>query len=297
LELIIESYSQEQYEIIKSDLLSIIDNIDRKIGFPANLKKILLVVDFDATVNKLQNSDSYTSFRNQQAVGKTVTIEDGSAIVISYIMYSDIFDQCDRYLLIIHELIHVFNKNRFIFLDTKSPSMNMHIENLYCLFDEYYANRKAYEFIDIIFDQKTKLFNKHIAKSFSGHIELLINNHYYDSINAEIASYRITFDRETLLDNIIQYFDEASKDIVYAYALLDHYSRLKRVEPVLKKSKIINDKTTKLIEYFRLMYLTDDLNNDINLKDGLPLIKRYMTNFGFVTMDVPGGIYHYFLDS
>jgi hypothetical protein len=135
---------------------------------------------------------------------------------------------------------------------------------------------------------KTLLLKRFISSVFSSHIKSLLEDDYFAKISLQIISFRLHGNVRYFLDHVNPSFDEASKDIVYAYSFLDHFPRLKRVEPLLiKKSKMVNTKTIALIDFFRHKYHKDDPN----LEDGVEIMEDYMTNFGMRFEDTPEGIY------
>ena len=158
---------------------------------------------------------------------------------------------------------------------------------MYILYDEYYANRKSFEIVDEIAKPKTLIYRRFINFTFFGHVNSLLKDNYYLRIKEQIAGFRSHGDVRYFLNQVNPCFDEVSKDIVYAYSFIDHFFRLKKVEPLLHKSTMVNENTMALIDFYRQKYVLDDLD----LNDGLAIMQDYMTNFGIIFRDIPEGIY------
>jgi hypothetical protein len=293
LELIVEVGTAEQKELIKAELAVFEAGADY-FQPPLNLSAVIVPADFDATVNHLQNTTSYTSIRVHVALAKTIEIDDGLAIVLSPYLFTEDWDHQMRSIIYYHELIHVVNKRRFPQPITCSPTILQRFENLYLLFDEYDANRLAFELTDGLYPSKSDRFRAYIKAAFEGHLGSLLDDSIdFRNIKAEIAKFRLGFiDVGQFLENIKEHFDHAAKDVVYAFSYIDHYPEFEERESDLLKSKFVNKKTIVLIDFFRSKY--DETDPD--LLDGLDFMGEFMTNFGMSFKDIPQGQYCHVLD-
>jgi hypothetical protein len=239
MEIIVEFGTDEQNELIRSELYHI-NELLTQIPY-LNIKKLIVPSDFDKKVNELQKTSSYTAFRGHLDGAKIVDIDEGVAIVISPLLFNERFDWQVRIIFYMHEIMHAVNKPFLLKPKTDSKSMFRTITKLNILYDEYFANRRALEIIRQTIPEKTYILKRYICNTFNGHIQSLINNEiYYNTIKREIGKFRFHRNILYLFEKIYRFYDEASKDIVYRYAYMDTFERLKRIEPILSRSKLIN---------------------------------------------------------
>jgi hypothetical protein len=275
LEIIVEVGTDEQKDLIKSEISSIYGSLAEN-ELAIKLHQIIVPLNFDNTVRELSGDKSYTAFRGHVALAKTIDVSQGASIVYSPLLYNEQFDYQVRTIWYMHELFHVINKSRFPAIKTISLSRKTYIDNMNVFFDEYYVHRISFEIADEIANPKTYFLKKFIGSTFAGHVKSLLKYDYYLKLKEQIFLFRFNGNVRKFLDHVNPYFDEASKDIVYAYSFIDHFPKLKRIEPALINSKMVNNKTVALIEFYREKY---EMNN-FNLEDGLEIIEDYMTNFG-----------------
>lgn len=293
MEIVVEVGNRQQIEQIK-DELQFIEAFSKAIQPALNVRRVVVPADFDKTINELQNTTSYKSVRSHVAMAKIIELDDGITIILSPLLFTNGWDGQMRAEIYLHELVHVSNKRRFPQPLTQSPTTQLHFNTLYLLFDEYDANRKSFELADEIFPSKTPRFKAFIDGCFEGFfVSMVENTKDYDGIREEIKRFRWRhIDVGQFLANTKEYFDHASKDIVYTYSYIDHYSRFKGREPDLLKSKFVNDKTLALIDFFRIKYE----KHDSDLLDGLDLFAEFLGNFGMRFEDRPEGLYCHVLD-
>lgn len=286
MEIIVEVGTEEQKEAIRSEIAMVYGSLDKH-KLSTLLHQVIVPTDFEKTIRELSGDESYKAFRGQVAIAKNVNVSQGVSIVFSPWIYNEKYDLQIRVIWYIHELFHALNKNRFPPINTDSISRKTYLGNLYLLFDEYYANRKSFEIMEKVAKPKTLLLKRFINIVFSSHVKSLVENNYFTMISDHIIYFGFHGNVNLFLDQVNPCFDEASKDIVYAYSFLDHFPRLTRVEPLIKKSKMVNKKTMALIDFFRHKYQQDDFN----LEDGIEIMENYMTNFGMRFKDTPEGVY------
>lgn len=286
MDLIIEIGTSEQKKLISKEF-SVLSIICAEIEPPLNIKKVIVPADFDSKVNEIQKTASYRSVRKEQlAVAKHLYIDGKSIIVISPELYTEPFDSQIRCFYYSHELMHAHNKRRFPELLKDSEIPSYYFLNLYYLFDEYFADRKAYAITDALFRNKSQRYSNHITACINGFINTLLgDSEHLSFIRDEIASFRKHGDVDFFLSRIGESFNTISMAIVHTHAQLHHGTDSNK--KYLTKSKFLNNKALILINFLKSKYE----ENSIDLFNGLKLIEDFLTNFGIKFECVPEGIY------
>jgi hypothetical protein len=299
MDIIVEIGTDEQKQLIENEL-SILEQVSEIADPPPPILKIIVAQDFDETVNKLRNSDSYQSTRgNHVAVAKNVMTQDGLFLVFSPVIFTAEQDNLTRLKLYLHEFSHAYNKSRFPSLITTSESDYRYLTNLYTLYDEYDADRNALNFVDAYLLAKNirntsadHRYRHHVRVGLKGFIDIISDQEIYDEISSQIDAFRYHGNVMRFLLSVDRGLDEISKSIIHTYSSIDHFPKFKRIEPALRRSKFVNIKTEALIDYIRSKF--DD--NSPDLLDGIPIISRYMENFGIRFEDTDKGWYCHVLD-
>src|SRR5947207_2838236 len=105
VEIIVEIGTDEQKKLITTELEAVTTAVK---NYPdLRLYKIIIPSDFDATVNKLQDTTNFSSLRGHLTIGKNIKYKDGTAIVFSPFIYTDAHDSNSRCFLYMHEIMHV----------------------------------------------------------------------------------------------------------------------------------------------------------------------------------------------
>lgn len=287
MEVIVEVGTEEQKDAIISEInlvYGILDEYKPKI----KLHQVIVPIDFEKTIRDLTDDKSYTQIRGQVAIAKTVNVPKGTSIVFSpFIYYNEHYDFQVRLIYYMHELCHAINMQRFRPVDTDSVSRRTYLSNIYILFDEYLAHHMSFNIMEEVIKQKTAYLKRFINETFACHVKSLLKDDYYFGIREQVFLFQFHSSIREFLDRVTLIFDEASKDIVYAFSFIDHFPRLKRIEPLLNKAKMVNKKTIALINYFRQKYEA----NDLSLEDGVEIMQDFMDNFGMRFKDTPEGLY------
>jgi hypothetical protein len=295
MDIFVEIGTEDQKELIKSELL-LIETILDICQSLAKVKQVIVPQNFDAKIDELLNTNSlYKSQRETQvAVAKVLKFDDGITIIINPLLYTIGYDGQIRLLIYIHETFHAINGDRFPIIQSQSPSDRRNLSNLNVMYDEYCAVRISLEIVEKNFLSKSQLYKRHVSAAFKSQIRALINEKiYYEKIKREILRFRLFLTNiEQHLEVVGSIFDQAIKDIAYSYAYIDYKPRNKRFEPILLKSKFINNNSRLLIEFIRSKYQ----DNDFDLIGGLNLMANVMTNFGLKFEDIPTGEYCHVLD-
>ena len=294
MDIIIEIGTPEQKQLIEKELGFFVEFTEQ-----VDAQAISLVVipeDFEKKVNELQETKDYKSERGVSessvtTMAKTVRLDDSIAIILSSLLYTEYYDSQIRSFVFIHEITHVINHLDFPKVETSSRTTVTYLGNLYRLFDEYWADRLAYQVIDNIYTEKSQLWENYIENEINGFTSLLADRKYYDTIQAEIDALKSHNDTTRFLDNIKQSLDELTISTVHLFVLIHHNPSLISQENLLKSS-FVNEKTWALLNYFKSKYE----QNDLNLDKGIELITEYMMNFGIRFEDRGSELHCYVTD-
>lgn len=277
MKILVEVGDPEQKAIIEDELSSL-GPIAALLNSSVSLSQIIVASDFDRTVNELQRANSYKSIRKKHSVAaKVLQVNNEAIMVLSPRLYTAEEDFQSRMLTYFHELIHLHNWQLFpTFCDWYSIPI-YYSKNLYILFDEYYADRKALEITDQLFKKKTEIYTESVEKAFNGHMQIIMEDcESYNILKREIYSFRQHCDVTRFLNATYETFDGLSKAIIHAYAYLDHLPKFTKRANELQSSMFVNNNTISLIEYIRSKYF----QNSFDLANGVSLIESFLANFG-----------------
>lgn len=291
LEITVEIGTAEQQTQIQEEL-AFFQSLATAPNSPLNkISKVIVPSDFDAAVNTLQGTTTYASVRDVLAVAKIVNIGEAIAIVLSPNLYTASHDNQTRCFFYLHELFHVSNKHKFPSVANTSPSDTIYLTNLYSLFDEYVADRLAYEVIDSMFQSKSSHWQGLIQYLSDGYASLINDAKYHDSIKTNAGRFRTHNNVDLFLTHTRPLFDSVAICIAHAFSLADHNSVAMQVSE-LKRSPFVNEKTLALVSFFRTKY--EESSFDVH--GGIDLVRDFMTNFGFEFEDTRQGLYCHVLD-
>lgn len=295
MEIIIEIGTPEQKELIAQEL-KFLEIVPQQVHPPINITRIIVTADFDQRVNEIQGTSTYRSNRGLEnngvsTIGKMIKDGDGYAIVVSPLLYSETYDIQVRYFILLHELAHVINQRDFPPIPTDTYVNNLYTHNIYTFYDEYYADRLAYHLCDTLFPEKSKFREKHTNNDTQGYLNLLTSPQYYETIKAEIEAFRTHANVDEFLKKVTPNFDIVGIILAHTYAI-HHQFPGKIAEAELAKSKFVNEKTVRLMEYMAKKYN----EKSVDLSDGRELIIGFMTNFGMMFEHRDYGAYCHVLD-
>ena len=273
----VEIGTLEQQSIIKKEL-SLIENVCSLFDPPLPLLEVIVPFDFDATINKMQERSSFKSERMCGIVAaKIINQEDGSVIVLSPLLYTETNDIQTRTVFYLHELCHVYNSRRFPHLLESSNIAPQYFINLYIMYDEYWADRKAFALADDFFPEKSDIFKTHIRNGMEDFMHVLSDDSTsHDTIKSEISSFRGHGDIMCFLNAIDGILDGIMKAIAHSFAYIDHFQQFRDQEAAFRTSKFVNDRTKQLIGFIRSKY--DE--NSVDLLEGIILMEKFISNFG-----------------
>jgi hypothetical protein len=285
----VEIGTPEQQEAIRAELQWMFTLLGEEFLNYIELHQVIIPLDFDETVNRLQNTTSYTSDRIQICIAKIIEAEGSNYVILSQLAYYELMDFGKRCRLIFHELYHLSNIKLFHIPEPVNTSESRYTNTIAIMYDEYTANLFANDLIlklenhDIFGDVKAGL-----VKDYSSFLSSILDeNQYYLPIKNEYQDWRKHGDTLKMLNNTIQYIDAAIKDITYCYSFADAYDSLKK-DFQKQSSVFLNEDTENLFNLFRGWHSTPDL--EIDFESGLDAVRRFMaTCFGIVFGNAPLG--------
>lgn len=295
MEITVEVGDSQQKEHIKQEL-SISYEVIKNFDPPLNVNQVIVASDFDAKINELHGVDTYKSIRGIDdlsvvAVAKIIEDTNGIIIVLSPLLFTEEYDIQTRYFIYIHEIAHIFVKQRIPNYECESPSFSTYYSNIHTLFDEYLADRTAFEIVGEIFTEVSNYLTKFIFSNFTNFLSLITDTKYYNIIKREIGLFRLHGDVMKFLDSIRESFDVVARSIIHAYAIFDQYPEIADRSDLLK-SRFVNGKTLALVNFFKDKYE----RGGFDLYNGLSLVIEFMTNFRMKFEDMPQGCYCHVLD-
>lgn len=296
MEIFVDIGTPKQQKLIRNEL-KIFETLQKEIPGFNSLKKLFISADFDKKVNELEGTRSYVSQRDTlHAMAKHIKLDEGYAIVVNPIMYTDGFDSHMRYLMLLHEMFHIILNIDVMGDKSMSGANATYRPNLGILFDDYCANRASMEFHVKLFPVPSYRFKKFLIRSFNDFIKSLIDDLvYYEPLVREINDFRVHANTELFLANIQRPFDGCSKSIIYAFTYMDACNHFKKKEnQLVSNSRFVNNQTLSLVNYFRKKYETKEYNLEDQI--GLNLIIEFMTNFGFELENTKMGLYLHVID-
>lgn len=292
MKMIVEIGTEEQKEQIRSEL-SIIKDLSDQIDIPIKIIELIVPIDFDNKINELLGINSYKAIRKSQAaLAKVIQSEHGVILVFSPILFTNDFDYDIRLLFYIHEYFHVINKFNLPILESITKSNDIYLKIIYENYDEYYAIRKSMDTINTL-KEKSFMLKKYIQVTFKRFIDIILDEQFYYELCAKIIYFRSHADIDKFFQEIRPYINETLKTIVNIFAYMDSNNKLKNIEPLLYKTRFINENTFNLMNCFRKKYL----DGKYDLSDGIILAEKSMINFGIKFEDTEEeGIYCHVLN-
>lgn len=280
-------------DVVRNEL-----NILKDIAEEHQLKvdKFVLTAKISQNVNEFYGVGSYQETRNVgkdniTVLAKYCTNEEERVLFLS----SSIFEHQDasvRLFILLHELMHLYNGKRII--DPPVPKIpgDFRLSMLYHLFDEYSADRFAFNCIDLIFPEKSyywEAYNLSILKGF-GDILLDPSNSLYlkEKINM-FRNRKISVDE--YLEQTRQRISDLSITTVHLYASL-HNNSNQSMSLNLEDSRFVNQRSDTLVNYLRTKFES----SDTDIGDGFEIITAYLTNFGILLQERESSLYCYVVD-
>lgn len=279
MEIIIEIGSKEEQGVINQELEMIINALPYDFFQTTQLQRIIIPFDFQAEINKLENTDTYKAVRNYggntaNVLGKIVKVENGFVIVLSPFLYTQSQDTQTRMQTIFHELFHAVNRRDFPKVLNVPYVSGIYYEKLYNLYDEYSCDRFASKMLNALFPTKSELWEENISADIQGFVEVITSQSYYENIREEIKSFRLHEDTNRFLERTRKQIDEVTVTLIHVFSLAHSYPD--RVsQDALLKSPFVNKRTFALMDYLK----EKESKAEKRLDDGLSLMSDFFENF------------------
>jgi hypothetical protein len=247
------------------------------------LSQIIIPMDFDATVNRLQGTTWYVSDRIQRCIGKIIEIDAGNVIIMSHITYSEFFDLSKRCKFLFHEIGHLANRKYFAIPEHVHTARSRYLNTIAIMYDEYTANLFSYKIIEKI-ETVIGDISEEVEKEYRGHMSSIQDNEqYYLPLKATYQQWGEDGDTRKMLSLAYQVIDAAIKDVTYCYSMADTFSAIKQ-DFDRRDSMFLNVST---VELFNLLNKWKTSEGDkISFEEGLDVIEDFMaTSFGITFTD------------
>jgi hypothetical protein len=285
----VEIGTEEQQEAIKAEMKMILGWLGEEFLKYIDLRLIIIPAEFDATVNRLQNTTSYTSDRLQRCVGKIIECEGNNTVVISSLAYTDLMTFGHRCKFIFHELYHLVNRKHFKIPDYTRSAETRYTNTVAIMYDEYSANCFANSLLLSL--EEFGMFGDvqgDMMREYKGFLlSLQADEDYYLPIKAAYEDWRENNDTVKMLNTIVPYVDAAIKYITYCYAFADKLESIK-TDLAEQKSRFLNADTKSLFTLFSEWFATKESAPDFGA--GIDMIRTFMSVcFGIVFSDTLQG--------
>lgn len=292
MKIVIEIGTEEQKELIANEV-GIVKEICEGMPDPPPICGIWVPENFDKTVNELQGTSNYISERGHIAVAKNVHVGDETALVFSGMLFTDDHDNHTRMQIILHEFYHTINREVFPELPKDSPATYEYLQNLYILFDEYWANRKSFEITEKIYPNLSARYKKLTRNSVTGFLrDITKSEKDFEHIKVEIQKFRYHGDVIRFMQSTHNNFDMIAKSLIYFFSYVHHYPNYLRLLKFLSKTKCVTDSALSLGVFFKQKYE----QNEVDIFEGLIYLQTFMEKFGVRFEDKDGGLYCTVLD-
>jgi len=290
MEFIIECGTHEQQQQLEEELLGF-SSIANAVMPTVKISRIIVSPNFDDWVNKLQGTSTYKSAIRGgdlplRAWARMIwTEKEGVSFVLSPLIYTEGNDTQVRMFVYVHESAHVVNRLYFSKPPLESTARSVYLTIAYDSFDEYRADRVAYQAVGTVFPRRSEYWRNFIANQFARFVSLVNDPDYYTLIEMESEATRYSANMNQFLLSIMPSVSELISSTVHAFALAHHYPEF-TLDDVYRRSRFVNEKTTALMEFFKNKYEKEEYDPD----DELPLIKAYLTSFGIMFQDSVDGL-------
>lgn len=295
--IIVEIRTPEEQILIKQEIQYFL-NITNQLNLPRQIIEVVIPSDFQESVRSITNNDRYKSIRavGDQSItvmAKLIETGEGFVIVLSPDLYSAWYDSSTRAFIFFHEVIHVRNIDLLPDLEIDGPvTIEMqNLSNLRKLFDEYVADRQAYEVVDIMFNPPSPFWEDFLSASAEGFRDTYRAKSYYDAILSEVKKFRYHADVDRFLQQIKPSLDNVAILTAHAFAFAHQFPEKLNLENS-PGGFFLASSTIALYEYFKIKFD----NGDYDLSDGCEIIARYFELFGFRFEDRENGLYCHILD-
>ncbi len=258
------------------------------------VNKVVVPHDFDSAIRSILSDDTYKSDRlsvNHKAMAKTCFDRDAATIVFSPLLFTAAFDTQVRSLLYIHEACHALIHPSLFSTMPDLLTKKLRLQSLlFSAWEEYYANRKTLDVVNLIFDTKSLLMQQYLESCRSGHMENLQNDAlHYDKLRETISDFKhglIQFN--DAYPRILSLIGTFSLDMVFYFSYCHaEPASTDESDAAVDNIELYNIQAEALIDFLKRKYEDENLT----LKLGLPLVDSYLAIFGTRFEDTEQGLY------
>jgi hypothetical protein len=287
IDIVVEVGTDEQKEAIKEELLMVFEWIGEEFLKFIELSQIIIPADFDATVNRLQGTNWYTSDRIQRCVGKVIELDVGNVIIMSHITYSEFFDLGKRCKFLFHEICHLANRKNFTIPEYTHTAKSRHLNTIGIMYDEYTANRFSFKISEKLTGIASNI-TEEVEKEYQGHMSSIQDDEqYYLPLKITYQQWYEDGDTHRMLSQAYQFIDAAIKDVTYCYSMADSFDSIKE-DFDNRKSMFLNESTVELFKLLRKWETSEEAKIDFD--DGIVAMESFMaTSFGITFTDDDNG--------
>lgn len=276
MKIVLEIGTEKQRQLI-ADEFGIIGEICKDLSNPPPICGIWVPDNFAKTVNELQGTNNYIAERRHVAIAKNFYVGNEIALVFSRELYTDNHDNHTRMQIILHEFCHAINKIAFPSPPNDSLANLEYLQNLYILFDEYWANRWSFELTERIYPSISERYKRLTRCSVVGFLrDIVQSENDYQYIKMEIRKFRFHNNVDLFLENTRENFDIIAKSLVYFFSLVHHNPKYSRVLKFLSSSRFVGESALALVEFFREKYE----QRQVEISEGLVYLQNFMERFG-----------------
>ena len=284
----VEVGTAEQKALILEEF-TILEHVAAAANVTHRIAEVVVPGDFDPAVRRLSGDQVFQANRGYHLVlAKTVPVEGGHCLLISPVLFTEGFDTQVRIRLYLHELMHVVHRTRFPSRAGESQATHYYLENLYCLYDDYAAERRSLEICAELFPEPSELYARFHRTTFYGFLKALNDESVYRTLSNAVVRFRLGFlDIEGFQTAVRPLFDQIAKSLAYGAAYIDSRTGFEQDLSTFVNARFVSDAAQRLVAYFASKYEADDYD----LSDGVERMKNFTETFGFVFEDHPEGLY------
>lgn len=278
----------EQRALIRKEL-GILEDAAAAWGIQDRIERIAVPADFEDEVRRLSGDPDFEQNRGYALVmAKIIEKREGATILISPGAFTAGLDTQIRVGYYVHELAHVYHKSRFPQRADESGAEKIYADNLYCLFDDYAAERTALETCTRVYGKLSNRYADWHRAICAAHIEVLDSDQTYHDLLRAVVRFRLGgMDIAAFQLAVQPAFDSISKSLVYAAVYIDSGTGFHEDSQPLADARFVTPSAQELVSFFAAKYRDDDFD----LSDGTGLITAFVRTLGFSYEDTSEGLY------
>jgi hypothetical protein len=284
MDITVEVGTKEEQAAIQKELETILGILDKKDN-QIVVSQVIVAKDFNLSVNRILGISTYQSSKLvgdnlRQVEAKVINTKNGTVLMISPIIYSELYDPIIRSNIYFHEIVHCFNASKLPPEPSCRSAKNIYLRLLRLLIDEYIADIKSYKGTDVCWKDKSDLWNDSIVKRYSGYCALINDNLLSGKLTRMKTEFSNNHDIVQYLNDISPIIDDILISTIHAIALSDYYPDTCDISKILC-SQFVNEDIVSLIEFIRNKFHS----NDFTIIDGERMIINAIKIFGIELRD------------